>query len=151
MPRLRIGAALLLLALTLAPIGLSGAASAATARAAGRPAFTLHGAQFRVRDHRLTYMVTICTGVKSVLALRATFVPAKEKRGRGAITLTPGTTQYQDRGCWPAFVSTAIARSESKHCKPIDCPAVTGRRYRSTVIITIPHETKHAPRLQAVA
>jgi hypothetical protein len=70
------------------------------------------------------------------------------------ITLTPGTTQYQDHGCWPAFVSAAVARTETKHCKPISCPAILGHRYRSTVTVTFaqPHrETRRAPRLQAVA
>jgi hypothetical protein len=151
MPRFKLAAALLVTAL--ASVAIIGSASGATApaRAGKKLPFTLRGAQFRVRDHRLTYTVTICTPVKSVLAVRANFAPAK--RAHGVITLTPGTTQYQDRGCWPVFVSAATARSETKHCKPINCPAIRGRRYRSTVIVTIahPHETRRAPRLHTVA
>jgi hypothetical protein len=147
-------AASLALALAFASVGLSAAAWAAAAAARGgkTPLFTLRGARFSVLDHRLTYTVTICTSVKSVLAVRARFVPAAP--ARGAIVLTPGTTQYQDHGCWPTFVSTSIARTETKRCKPIDCPAVLGRRYRSTVTITVAQsrrETRRAPRLQAVA
>jgi len=149
--RLRTNAGLL--ALLLALVSLSAAVPAATAAASGKTKlpFTLRDAQFSVRDHRLTYTVTICTPVKSVLAVHARFSPAK--RARGVITLTPGTTQYQDHGCWPAFVSAPIARAETKHCTPIDCPAILRHRYRSTVTVTFarPHEVRRAPRLQAVA
>jgi hypothetical protein len=151
MPRLRVAAALLALACVTA--GLSaGVSGAQTASRSKTLPFTLRGARFSVLDHRLTYTVTICTSVKSVLAVRATFAPATP--ARGAVTLTPGTTQYQDHGCWPAFVSTALARTETKRCKPIDCPAILGHRYRSTVTITFAQsrrETRRAPRLQAVA
>jgi hypothetical protein len=151
MLRLRIITALL--AFALAPVGLSAAAWGATSSArAGRALpFTLHGARFSVLDHRLTYTVTICTPAKSVLAVRATFAPAKS--APGLLTLTPGTTQYQDHGCWPAFVTAPIARTEPKHCNPISCPAILGRRYRSTVTVTLahPNESRRAPRLQAVA
>jgi hypothetical protein len=151
MSRLRIGMAML--ALACVSVGLSAGALAATpATHTGKSlSFTLRGGQFRVQNHRLTYMVTICTPARSVLNVRATFAPAR--RSRGVITLTPGTTQYQDHGCWPAFVSAAIARTETRHCKPLDCPAIRGHRYRSTVTVTFAnsHETKRAPRLLALA
>jgi hypothetical protein len=140
------------LAVALAIAGLAGVAAAAPRPATvARTPFTLRGAQFSVLDHRLTYQVTICTPAKSVLKLTASFTP--EGRARGVTKLTPGTTQYQDRGCWPAFVSAALARSETKHCQPISCPAVIGRRYRASVTVAFsdPHETRRPPALQALA
>jgi hypothetical protein len=138
------------LAIAVAIAGLSGVAAAA-ARPAPRLPFTLRGARFGVFDHRLTYQVTICTPVKSVLQVTASFTPVG--RARGAVKLTPGTTQYQDRGCWPAFVSAALARTEAKHCRPLSCPAVIGRRYRASVTVRFAHplESRRPPALQALA
>jgi hypothetical protein len=151
MSRLRTAAAWLVIASAIASLGGVALATPRATTASRRAPFTLKGARFTVLGHRLTYEVTICTPVKSVLTLTASFTPLK--RGGGVRTLTPGTTQYQDHGCWPAFVSAARARKELKHCQPISCPAVIGHRYRATVTVVFAHprEVRRAPRLQAVA
>ncbi len=133
-----------------AVVGVVVGVSAVTAAAAGRPAFTLRDASMRVLSGRLFYEVTICTPVKSTLTLQGTFTAAP--RGRGAPTIAPGSTQYQSKGCWPAFVSAPIARSAGA-CQPTSCAAVSGRRYVARVRITDehPHQSRQAPRRQAVA
>jgi hypothetical protein len=150
------------LAIALAVAALSGVAAAAPRSAsaprstsasasAARAPFTLGRAQFSVIAHRLTYELTICTPAKSVLRVTASFAPVK--RARGVTRLTPGTVQYQDHGCWPAFVSAALARSEPKHCPSLSCPAIIGRRYRATVTVVFAHprESRRARVLQALA
>lgn len=118
--------------------------------AASRPALTVKAAKLGVQSGRLTYSLEICTRVKSVLRIRATFKPLSGSGG--ARTITPGATQYQSAGCWPAFVSAPVARSV-RSCAPLRCPALAGHRYTVTVRIIDEHPsvTAQGPRKQAVA
>lgn len=122
--------------ITIAVTGFIASASTMPAVAASRPAFTIKDPMMRVQNGRLTYSLTICTPVKAILTLQGTFIP--EPTGNGARAITPGSTQYQSKGCWPAFVSAPIARS-AVACLPISCAAIKGHRYQGRVWITDGH------------